>query len=514
MHTPVGSLYRFGPFQVNSVSGELWKNGNRVKLQEQPFRLLVILLENAGEVVTRDDLRHRIWRDDTFVDFDSSLRVAVGKLREALGDDAENPRYVETIPKRGYRFLAPETYPELAHGIGELGASPSSAETAAPDEPQRRTPRGPLELVPPLDACIGLVAHRRRRHRDSVPHLPAAASAGAGGVDCRSVYGSARSQATSPAFSPDGSRIAFAWNGDPKGGAKGFDLYVKALGSETLLRLTQHPSETISPAWSPDGTQIAFHRLAGADSGNLRCPCAWRPRTKVTFYPNARGPTSIFSWHNFTLISWSPDGKSIAFADGAPGRSGCIQGSISSQRKHWRPNRFQSVHNAYGEGCQRSPTTASTSHTGVFEARMTRPFCIPYQFRVVSRKRFHHFGLFQDGLTWSADDKRLIYSLNSGGGGLSNELGEVTVANGSTKQLAFAGSAELPTVSPKGDKLAYSSVSVSSNIWRRDLLHPESPAVELIPSSRAQFDAQYSPDGKRIAFASLPGWRAGCLDQQ
>jgi DNA-binding winged helix-turn-helix (wHTH) protein len=129
VHTPLGSLFRFGPFQVNSVSGELLKNGNRVKLQEQPFRLLVILLENAGEVVTRDELRHRIWRDDTFVDFDSSLRVAVGKLREALGDDAENPRYVETIPKRGYRFLAPDVYPELAtHGVG------ISAEIAAPDD--------------------------------------------------------------------------------------------------------------------------------------------------------------------------------------------------------------------------------------------------------------------------------------------------------------------------------------------------------------------------------------------
>jgi DNA-binding winged helix-turn-helix (wHTH) protein/tetratricopeptide (TPR) repeat protein len=135
VQTPLGSLFRFGPFQVNSDSGELLKNGNRVKLQEQPFRLLVILLENAGEVVTRDDLRHRIWRDDTFVDFDGSLRVAVRKLREALGDDAENPRYVETIPKHGYRFLAPEIYPELAtRGIRELGASPLSAETAAPDD--------------------------------------------------------------------------------------------------------------------------------------------------------------------------------------------------------------------------------------------------------------------------------------------------------------------------------------------------------------------------------------------
>ena len=110
------------------------------------------------------------------------------------------------------------------------------------------------------------------------------------------------------------------------------------------------------------------------------------------------------------------------------------------------------------------------------------------------------FRAFPHGLTWSADDKKLIYShWNTS----SFQLGEVTVANGSVKRLALEGSAELPTVSPKGDKLAYSSVSVSSNIWRRDLLHPESPAVELIPSSRAQFDAQYSPDGKRIVFASI-----------
>jgi eukaryotic-like serine/threonine-protein kinase len=112
VQTPLGSLFRFGPFEVNSASGELLKNGNRIKLQEQPFRLLIVLLENAGDVVSREELRHRIWRDDIFVDFDGSLRVAVGKLREALGDNAENPRYVETIPKRGYRFLAPEVYPE------------------------------------------------------------------------------------------------------------------------------------------------------------------------------------------------------------------------------------------------------------------------------------------------------------------------------------------------------------------------------------------------------------------
>ena len=107
MQTPTTAAYQFGQFEVNSALGELFKKGRRVKLQEQPFRLLVVLLENAGEVVTREELRSRIWPDDTFVDFDGSLRVAVRKLRDALGDNTDNPRYIETVPKRGYRFLGP-----------------------------------------------------------------------------------------------------------------------------------------------------------------------------------------------------------------------------------------------------------------------------------------------------------------------------------------------------------------------------------------------------------------------
>ena len=111
METPAETTYRFGPFEVNPASGELLKQGKRIKLQEQPFRLLVILLENAGEVVSRPEIQSRIWEKNTFVDFDSSLRVAVGKLREALADDAENPHYIETIPKRGYRFIGPAIRP-------------------------------------------------------------------------------------------------------------------------------------------------------------------------------------------------------------------------------------------------------------------------------------------------------------------------------------------------------------------------------------------------------------------
>ncbi len=100
-------LLRFGVFEVDLEAGELRKNGVRLRLQEQPYQVLIALLENAGRVVTRDDLRETIWPADTFVDFDHSLNTAVNKIREALGDSASSPRFVETLARRGYRFIAP-----------------------------------------------------------------------------------------------------------------------------------------------------------------------------------------------------------------------------------------------------------------------------------------------------------------------------------------------------------------------------------------------------------------------
>ena len=97
---------RFGPYEVNLRSGEIHKHGIRLKLQDQPFQVLALLLEHSGEVVTRDEFRQRLWPADTFVDFDTSLNSAIKKLRDALADSAEEPRYIETIPRRGYRFIA------------------------------------------------------------------------------------------------------------------------------------------------------------------------------------------------------------------------------------------------------------------------------------------------------------------------------------------------------------------------------------------------------------------------
>jgi DNA-binding winged helix-turn-helix (wHTH) protein len=96
---------RFGAFEVDVRSGELHKHGIRLKLQDQPFRVLALLLEHPGEVVTREELREKLWPADTFVDFDNGMNTAIKKLRDALGDSAEEHRYIETLPRRGYRFI-------------------------------------------------------------------------------------------------------------------------------------------------------------------------------------------------------------------------------------------------------------------------------------------------------------------------------------------------------------------------------------------------------------------------
>jgi DNA-binding winged helix-turn-helix (wHTH) protein len=122
-------IVRFGVFEVDLRAGELHKAGHKIKLQIQPFHALALLLERPGEVVTREEFEKRLWPGDTFVDFDHSLNTAIKKLRQALGDNKENPRFVETLPKRGYRFIGKPEYtaPPLpakifvpSSGIGQL----------------------------------------------------------------------------------------------------------------------------------------------------------------------------------------------------------------------------------------------------------------------------------------------------------------------------------------------------------------------------------------------------------
>ena len=145
---------RFGLFELDLSAGELRKSGAKLRLQGQPFQVLALLLERAGEVVTREELQQKLWPSDTFVDFDHSLNTAINKVREALGDSASSPRYVETLARRGYRFIAPvqaEVGAEVPSGDKAIAPSDGAASTtsARPD-----SNASPVALHPELEVPI------------------------------------------------------------------------------------------------------------------------------------------------------------------------------------------------------------------------------------------------------------------------------------------------------------------------------------------------------------------------
>src|ERR1700722_11477422 len=122
-------VVRFGTYEVSLQSGEVRKAGMKIRVQQQPLKLLEVLLERPGEVVTREELRSRVWPNESFGDFDQAVNIAIAKLRSALGDAAENPRYIETLPKRGYRFIADVSF------VGADGRNRRS-ESASSDAPE------------------------------------------------------------------------------------------------------------------------------------------------------------------------------------------------------------------------------------------------------------------------------------------------------------------------------------------------------------------------------------------
>ena len=144
---PSRLIYRFATYEANPATGELRKAGVRLRLPEQPFRVLVLLLERPGELVTREEIRQKLWPADTFVDFDHGLNTVVNRLREALGDSASNPRFIETLARRGYRFLAPVE----AAGAPSVSptASPANAESLAATPPVRdsKNTNGPAKAL-------------------------------------------------------------------------------------------------------------------------------------------------------------------------------------------------------------------------------------------------------------------------------------------------------------------------------------------------------------------------------
>ncbi len=157
-------LYRFGLYEADVRSGELRKNGVKQKIQGQPFEVLVALLERPNEVVTRDELRERLWPQDTFVDFDHSLNTAINKVRDVLGDTAANPRFLETLPKRGYRFIAPVQAQDVAENkppaddgneTAKIGVIDLIAVVAPVPSPTATAPAAGANELPQVNRTLG-----------------------------------------------------------------------------------------------------------------------------------------------------------------------------------------------------------------------------------------------------------------------------------------------------------------------------------------------------------------------
>ena len=263
-------LVRFGVFEVDLRSGDLRKAGVRIPLHEQPFQILKLLVEHPGQLVTRDELRRALWPSDTFVDFEHALNAAVKRLRDTLGDSADAPRYIETIPRRGYRFIVPVEWP--APGV----------QVAAPAPPARGLLRRWVLLAAIISSAAPVVVYlavgRTRPAQQPQPTLT------------RVTFEAGFQHA--PTWSPDGRFIAYGSAGPT------LDVWVQPIAGGNPVQVTRHPARDWFPNWSPDGTQIVFR--SERDGGGLYLvPVLGGQERKLTsfgYYPK-----------------WSPDGSRVLF---------------------------------------------------------------------------------------------------------------------------------------------------------------------------------------------------------
>ncbi len=277
--SPAEDLIRFGLFELDLKAGQLSRNGTKLRLPQQPLQVLAVLLERPGEILTREELRQRLWSSDVFVDFDHGLNKSIQKLRDALGDSATSPRYIETIPRVGYRFIAPvrngarPLEPEVAMKIDRPTPTP-----AAPAAAGKRRARWWLLAAGAFTVFAIFAVYLSSSHHPAVPKYTQLTDF--------------TDSAATPALSPDGHILAFIRGGSNFMSAD--QIYVKMLPDSESRRLTNDSRMKYSLSFSPDGSQIAYTVMEGPSF--------------ATYAISVLGGDSHLLLHNAAGLTWLDPG--------------------------------------------------------------------------------------------------------------------------------------------------------------------------------------------------------------
>lgn len=461
----LGSV-RFGRFELLVETGELLKDGIRLKLSGQAIHVLLLLARNSGKLVTREELQQKLWPGASFGDPEHGLNAAVNRLRETLGDSATEPKYVETIPGRGYCFIAQF----------EPQAITPKPEPPKPPWWKRKTTiavTASIAIAGVLYPWIGPPIERLRRLSE-LQRLKVVPLTSLPGV------------VTSPTFSPDGSQIAFVWwRGNPSGYGQ---LYAKVLGNDNPLLLTRWPVgvNALSAAWSPDGRHIAACRASGtADDGIYLISPLGGTERKIG--------SNCGSFFLGGAFSWSPDGKQLAFLTYSAAGDTFALSVLSLDTLETAPVKTN---------CAKVMLPAFSPRGDYLAWACADKARMPIYLERLSDGRITELLRSAEGvggIAWSSDGRRMVFT----GGSPVGDLWEVALSGPNRPmKLPFGHDAKDLAVSFTGHRLAFEQVHANTNIWRLDLSQPPGHAEKAVTSSREQTAPEYSPDGTKIVFVS------------
>jgi len=489
----VSQYYEFGPFRLAPVEHRLYRDGEIVLLPPKEFDLLLLLVRNSGQVLDRERLIKSLW-PNTVVE-EANLNVHISALRKALAESPGEHQYIETLPRLGYRFIAPVTeVNEPDNGIvpppqslaNGANLNPPAAQTKSDWYTRHRTAAVTLPLWLLSAAFIGILAVLffkpfKQSNPVSEESYPL-------NVVPLTTYPGRENQ---PAFSPDGNEVAFVWNGE-KGDNS--DIYVRLVDGGNWVQVTNHPGNDVNPVWSPDGKTIAFYRSSGDEDGIYLVPSLGGAERKLTDTWANR-----FSFGSHTWVHWSPKGKWLVISDKvSPGEP---FGLFLLSQETGERRRLTSPPSSVIGDC--SPAFSPDGKTVAFVRVLSAVVGEVYLVSVDGGdpKRLTFAGAGASNLAWVSNGREIVYASRYGG---TSRLLRISVEGGTPQWIAASGTFALyPAFTPQGNRLAWVQNVDNPDIYRVALKsNSEKQTSSVIASTTSEVSPRYSPDGKRIVFVS------------